>query len=268
MPKLVDYEGWKQTLINNGNWNTRHNTNVLFQCSKCLRWDPSKAYNFTIFNVDEQITCHHCHKQTMSKSWTCPCGENWFVCNTHKWYAKDGKPTKSPDDTNSRPTKSTKIDHHATMKQNVQHDGDKNPKPNKAQKKEHTVAGVPIQGECDPNLMASHQELLKYELKCENNKITNPGKNRPKDIALSLPGNLVKKPRLWGPKNNAKFDSKFGDQAPKYSEDEMDKAKKLGETARKRCGDNVPAKGDNQPHSVKKPKLTGAQSSFKIDGRF
>ena len=93
-------------------------------------------------------------------------------------------------------------------------------------------------------------------------------KNRPKDIALSLPGNLVKKPRLWGPKINAKFVSKFGDQAPKYSEDEVDKAKKLGETARKRCGDNLPAKGDNQPHSVKKPKLTGAQSSFKIDGLF
>ena len=48
----------------------------------------------------------------------------------------------------------------------------------------------------------------------------------------------------------------------------MDKAKTLGETARKRCGDNLPAKGDNQPLSVKKPKLTGAQSSFKIDGRF
>jgi hypothetical protein len=147
------------------------------------------------------------------------------------------------------------------MKHKVQHESDQNLKPNKVQKKEHD-AGVPIQGECDPNLMASHQELLEYELKCENNKITNPGKNRPKDITLSLPGNLVKKPRLWGPKINAKF----GDQAPKYSEDEMDKARRLGETARKRGGDNLLAKGDNHPASVKKPKLTGAQASSKFDG--
>ena len=115
------------------------------------------------------------------------------------------------------------------MKQNVQHDGDKNPKPNKAQKKEHTVAGVPIQGECDPNLMASHQELLEYELKCENEKITNPVKSMPKDITLSASGNMMKKPRLLGPNMNAKF----WDQAHKYTEDELDKARRLGETARK-----------------------------------
>jgi len=165
MPKLVDYEGWKQTIINNESWNNRHKKDVLLQCSKCLRWDPIKSHNFTILNVDKQITCHHCHKQTMSKAWTCPCGENWFVCNTHKWYAKNGNSTISPDDTNSRPTKSTKVDHHPAIKQNVQFESDKNSTPNKAQKKEHTDAGVPIQGECDPNLMASHQELLEYELK-------------------------------------------------------------------------------------------------------
>ena len=86
------------------------------------------------------------------------------------------------------------------MKQNVQHESDKNTKPNKAQKKEHTDAGVPIQGECDPNLMASHQELLEYELKCEEEKTTNPRKSRPKEITLGSSGKVMKKPKLSGPK--------------------------------------------------------------------
>ncbi len=148
------------------------------------------------------------------------------------------------------------------MKQNVQHDGDTNPKPNKALKKEHTDAGVPIQGECDPNLMASHQELLEYELKCENDKITNPGKGRPKDITLSASGNMMKKPRLLRPKMN----DKFGDQAHKYIEDELDKARRLGETARTRVGDNLLAKGDNLPASVKKPRIPGPPPSSSSDG--
>ena len=46
----------------------------------------------------------------------------------------------------------------------------------------------------------------------------------------------------------------------------MDKARRLGETAKKRGGDNLLAKGDNLPASVKKPRITGAQSSSSSDG--
>ena len=102
----------------------------------------------------------------------------------------------------------------------------------------------------------------KKKITTKKEKTTNPGKSRPKDITLGSSGKVIKKPKLLGPKINAKF----GDQAPKYSEDEMDKARRLGETARKRVGDNLLAKGDTHPASVKKPRITGARSSSSSDG--
>ena len=113
---------------------------------------PNQISQFHFFNVDKQIACHHCRKQPMSKAWTCPCGENWFICNTHKWYAKNGNSTISPDDTNSRPTKSTKIDHHPAMEQNMQLGSDKNPRPNKVQKRNALMLEYPFKVNVTPTL--------------------------------------------------------------------------------------------------------------------
>ena len=101
--------------------------------------------------------------------------------------------------------------------------------------------------------MVSHQELFEYELKMENEKHIHPGKNRPRDhITLQTPTSAVKRPSGLGPK----MDAKFGVQKyePAYTKDEMNKAKLLGETARKRGGDHLLA-------PAKKPQSNGEFSS-------
>jgi hypothetical protein len=202
------------------------------------------------FDAVKNLRCKRCNKQSMSKNWVCPCGEKWFVCNKHKWSADDGLKLHIPIDNIERPTKCPKKD---DIKNDTPSGRVENPKPSKAHKKQQHGDGVTFEGEGDPNLMVSHQELLEYELKMENEKHLHPGKNRPRDhITLQTPTSAVKRPRVLGPKMNAKFGVQTSE--PAYTKDEMNKAKLLGETARKRGGDHLLA-------PAKKPKSNGEFSS-------
>ena len=259
LPKLIDYDSWIKSIMACDKWSTRHKKDVLLQCSRCFTSDPIKSHNFSLFNVDKQIKCCHCKKQSMSRFWKCPCGENWFLCNTHKWYANDcNKPTCAADISN-RPSKSVKTSHINNKVQNDDKDkDDNNPKNKKARGKQPKLGDGTIQGEGDPNLMADHQELLEFEAKMESEMSQQHDKRKPhNNMTLTASPNMIKRLKVLGPKMNAKF----GDHAkdpPKYTNDELNKAKWLGENARKRGGDHLPA-------PLKKPRSTGHQSSESMD---
>ena len=106
--------------------------------------------------------------------------------------------------------------------------------------------------------MAPHQELLELELKNESEQFKQPDKRKPHDnLTLTSSANMMKRLRVFGPKMNAKFGEQAKDP-PAFTNDELNKAKWLGETARKRGGDHFPA-------PLKKPRRIGNQSSENLD---
>ena len=131
----------------------------------------------------------------MSRYWTCPCNVNWFACNKHKWWAKDGPRINNAQDESIRPKRSARTEHKLESEES-------NASQNKGFKKQH---GATKGGEGDPNLMVSHQQLLEQE---EMNWIASlhPKNVRPKDdITLDGTGVVTKKPRVLGPKLSARF---------------------------------------------------------------
>ena len=86
------------------------------------------------FDVEKNIRCSHCKKFSPSHQWNCKCGINWFICDKHRWCTRNVANTKNKE--------SQKSDQELT-------------KSNKKQK-----IGI----ESIPEIMASHQELLKEDL--------------------------------------------------------------------------------------------------------
>ena len=244
-PQLVNYEEWKEHILKNENWNSRNQKAILLKCSKCGKIDPHYILKPSMFDVDNNLKCRHCGKQSMSKHWTCPCGDKWYLCNTHKWCAVDGPNQKPKCDDNIRPHKVPKIIPDGIKN----HKNDPNEKPSKSQKTHHGETTV---GEGDPNLMVTHQQMLKDELKHESEKCQHPKNTRPKgDITLDSSGVVTKRPRVLGQKLSVRFGTELSSLANK---DGTNKAiQHQGELVRKRSCENtlIPTKkprGDGDFH--------------------
>ena len=119
-------------------------------------------------------------------------------------------------------------------------------RPSKARKQQH---GATIDGEGDPNLMVSHQQMLEEELKSENEKSLHPKNGRPKgDITLDSSEVVTKRPRVLGPKLSARFGVLLSELASKDGDNKA--IQHHGEMVRKRGCENTSS-------PTKKPRCNG-----------
>jgi hypothetical protein len=253
-PVLINYEEWREAEVNNERWEQRGCKGTLLKCSKCNKVNPHFSLKPALFEVDRNIKCSHCGKQSMSKNWTCPCGTLWFICNKHKSCATDVPNIKVNMNESDRPKKLPKISQsndQSEWNKNGNEIGDRNDneiseRPSKARKQQH---GATIDGEGDPNLMVSHQQMLEEELKSENEKSLHPKNGRPKgDITLDSSEVVTKRPRVLGPKLSARFGVLLSELASKDGDNKA--IQHHGEMVRKRGCENTSS-------PTKKPRCNG-----------
>jgi len=238
-PQLINYDDWNNTILANTNWIHRNNKNIMLKCSKCNKLDPFIDLKPLIFDVDKNIKCKHCSKQSASKYWTCPCDISWFTCVKHKWYACDGPSTKNTKEESNRPKKCAKNNNDEEGIQPQE-------RPNKIPKKQH---GATIAGESDPNLMVSHQQMLLDEIKNEKEKCQHTAQEKRKnDVTLDDSGVAAKRPSVLGLSLSARFGIpiyKLANKDANYKANQHP-----GEMVRKR-------EGENHPNLTKKPRCDG-----------
>ena len=66
--------------------NSSDRPSMMFQCPGCKHGAAAKRPSFQVLNLGTKTRCASCKKVTGVSLWTCPCGQLWHQCETHKHY--------------------------------------------------------------------------------------------------------------------------------------------------------------------------------------
>ena len=138
------------------------------ECNKCHKLDPDYVAKLNLFDVDKGIKCRHCNNISPSKSWSCPCGNRWFLCDKDKWITSNTArvATENPD---------------GEIKNKVA--------------RKHSIGPKPRV----PRVMVRHQEMLMEDLNAESEKLIqthNVKTRKMSHLMTTLPGGSVRV--CWG----------------------------------------------------------------------